>query len=273
MTGEGPRYEVTEIKVIRGTESRTITSKQQDGWELVTQEKGGLRTTMTFCRPKPKTPWRLWAALGGVGVLLVCMFAVGATLDDDSDASTADAAAASNSEQSSPQPAPEQEAEPSLSADPMICVAKPELFGASCKFGQTAIYSDTLPRQRGERKLEITVGAPVEFMPSEDAQTLYDLPLHPVSVYFPITVKNTSPELALQQSSISTEATNAEQSGRYDGIRWVSYGDVNSLGGFGELPVGESLSAKEGVTMTTLEGVEFRVSIDGMSGYTITFTR
>ncbi|WP_137872725.1 hypothetical protein [Rhodococcus sp. Q] len=269
MTGEGKRYEVTEVKAIRGTESKTIARKQQEGWELVTQDKGGLRTTMTFRRPKPKTPWQMWAAVGGVGVLLVGLLAVGALVEDDSDASTTDAAAVASAEQ----PAPEQDAEPSSATDPMICVAEQDLFGASCKFGQTAIYSDTLPRQRGERKLEITVGAPIEFTPSEDAQTLYDLSLHPVNVYFPITVKNTSPELALEHGSIFTEAKNAEQGGRYSGIRWVSDGDVDSLGGFDDLPVGESLSAKEGVSMTTLEGVELRVSIDGMSGYSITFTR
>ncbi|GBF17600.1 hypothetical protein Br6_05007 [Rhodococcus sp. Br-6] len=118
MTGEGTRYKVTEIKVIRGTESRTITSKQQEGWELVTQEKSGLRTTMTFRRPKPKIPWRLWAAFGGVGVVLAGIMIVGAVLEDDSDASTTDAVAASSAEQSSSQPDPEQEAEPSSSADP-----------------------------------------------------------------------------------------------------------------------------------------------------------
>ncbi len=65
MTGEETRYEITEIKAIRGMEAKTIASKQQEGWELVTQQQGRLRTTMTFRRPKPKNPWRLWAALGG----------------------------------------------------------------------------------------------------------------------------------------------------------------------------------------------------------------
>ncbi len=263
MTGEETRYEVTEIKAIRGTESKTITSKQQEGWELVTQQKSGLRTTMTFRRPKPKPPWRLWAALGGAGVILAGIFTLAALLEDDSDAM-----AALSAEQSSPQPAPEREAEPSSSADPMICETSP--FESSCKFGQTAIYSDTV--RSGEVKLEITVGAPVEFTPSEDAIIPYDLPLQPVSVYFPITVKNTSPELALHQSSILTQATNAEQ-GEYDGIRWVSDGDVGRLTGFGELPVGESLSVKEGWTMATLERAEYSLSIDGLSGYGIKFTR
>ncbi|UTM40102.1 hypothetical protein MX572_25995 (plasmid) [Rhodococcus pyridinivorans] len=271
MTGEETRYEITEIKAIRGTEAKTIASKQQEGWELVTQQQGRLQTTLSFRRPKPKTPWRLWAALGGAGVILAGILTVGALLEDDSDASTTAAAAASNAEQPSPQPAPEQDAEPSSSADPMICVAKPELFGASCKFGQTAIYRDTLPRQRGERKLEITVGAPVEFTPSEDAWTLYDLPLQPVNVYFPVTVKNTSPESAV--GWIFGQATNAEQ-GDTD-TKSVSDGDIESLAvsDIEGMPVGESMSVMDGWTMATLEGVEYSVSIDGMSGYSITFTR
>lgn len=267
MTGEEARYEVTEIKAIRGTEAKTITSKQQEGWELVTQQPGRLRTTLTFRRPKPKPHWRLWAALGGAGVILAGILTAGALLEDDSDASTNDTVAASSAEQSSPQPAPDREAEPSSSADPLICDASPG--GDPCKFGQTAIYSDTV--RSGEVKLEITVGAPVEFTPSEDASTLYDRPLEPVSVYFPVTVKNTSPELVV--SMIHGQATNAEQ-GETD-IEALSNGDIDSfaVGRAVGLPVGESISVKDGWTMTTLEGVEYRVKIDGLAGYSIKFTR
>ncbi|MCX5044822.1 hypothetical protein OG921_24355 [Aldersonia sp. NBC_00410] len=270
MTGEEIRYEVTEIKAIRGTEAKTITSKQQEGWELVTQQKGRLRTTMTFRRPKPKTPWRLWAALGGVAVVGVGIMTVGAILEDDSDASTTDAVAASNAEQSSPQPAPEREADPSSSADPMICDTK-QIFGDPCKFGQTAIYSDTV--RSGEVKLEITVGAPVEFTPSEDAIILYDRPLQPVSVYFPITIKNISPD-STNPTTVHTQAINAEQ-GEYGDIREVSDGDVGlrSVTSALSLPVNESLSVKEGWNMKTLEGVEYSLRIDGLAGYSIKFTR
>jgi hypothetical protein len=121
---------------------------------------------MTFRRPKPKPPWRLWAALGGAGVILAGIMTVGALTEDDTDASTTDAAAASSAEQPSPQPAPEPEAEASLSTDPMICDTRPG--GDPCKFGQTAIYSDTV--QSGDVRLEITVAPPVEFIPSRDAR-------------------------------------------------------------------------------------------------------
>ncbi|MFE5790422.1 hypothetical protein [Rhodococcus erythropolis] len=269
MTGEERRYEFTEIKAIRGTELNTITRKQQEGWDLVTQQEGRLRTTMTFRRPKPKPPWRLWASLGAAGVILAAIFTVGALLEDDSDASTTDTVAASSVERSSGQPAWERESEPSSVADPMICDARPGKD--PCKFGQTAIYSDTV--RSGDLKLEITVGAPVEFTLSENAIIAYDRPPQPVSAYFPVTVKNTSPDL-VAVSSMLTQAINAEQ-GAYGGIREVSDGDVESFAVSGaiRMPVGESLSVKEGWNMTTLEGIEYSLSIDGQAGYTVKFTR
>lgn len=114
MTDEKTRYEITEVKAIRGTETKTITSKQQDGWELVTQQQGRLRTTLTFRRPKPKTPWRLWAALGGAGVVIAGVLTVMALQEDGSDAPTTEAVATPDTEQPTPEPAPEPEAEPAI---------------------------------------------------------------------------------------------------------------------------------------------------------------
>lgn len=160
-------------------------------------------------------------------------------------------------------------ASPTPTGNPMICETGP--FEEPCKFGQTAIYSDHV--RSGDVKLEITVGAPVEFTLSKDAIIAYDLPPHPVNVYFPITVKNIAPGEP-HGTSVLSQATNAQQ-GPYDGIREVSDGDVESfaLGGVGQLRTGESLTVKEGWSMTTLEGVEYRLAIDGLAGYTVEFTR
>jgi hypothetical protein len=269
MVADQARYEVTEIKAIRGTESKTIASKQQEGWELVNRQDGLVRTTMTFRRPKPKPPWRMWAALGGVGVALVGIITVGTLTEDDNDASATDAVATSSAEQSTSQPTP--------SADPMICdTTDPWSRGGPCKFGQTAIYSDTR-RDLSEVRLEITVGAPVEFTLSEAAIMDSGQPPYPVSVYFPVTVKNISPDSTMP-ATVSTQATNAEQSkysGTYVGIQKVSDGDVGSRSVTAALnqPVGETLSVKEGWNMTTIEGVEYSLRIDGLGGYTVEFTR
>ena len=67
---------------------------------------GRLRNHLTFRRPKPKTPWRLWAALGGVGVVLAAIITIGVLQEDSNDTSTTEAATASSTELPSLEPAP-----------------------------------------------------------------------------------------------------------------------------------------------------------------------
>lgn len=267
MAGKEPRYEATEIKAIRGTESKAIANKQQDGWELVSQQQGPMRTTLSFRRPKPPTPWKMWATIGGAGIILASIITVGALMEEDSASSAAEDTATASTEQPSLAPPSGDEDDPTSSADLVLCETKPG--GDPCKFGQTAIYTDTV--RAGEVKLEITVGAPIDFTPSESATTLYDRPLQPVNVYFPVTVRNISPALAVDM--ISGRATNAEQ-GESDTMP-VSDSDIDSfaIGAAAGLPVGEAMSAKDGWSMATPEGVEYRISIDGLAGYGVKFTR
>ena len=62
--------ETKTIRVIRGMESRTVTKWESDGWELVSQTPGKLRTKFTFRRPTPKSRWLLWA-IGGAAFAIV----------------------------------------------------------------------------------------------------------------------------------------------------------------------------------------------------------
>lgn len=187
MSSKEPRYEITEIKAFPGTESKAITSKQQEGWELVSQQHGRVRTTLSFRRPKPPVPWKMWATVGGVGVILGSIITVGALLEDDAP-SAAENTATSSTEQPS---LAGLEDDPTSVPDLTVCETGP--LTRSCKFGQTAVYSDTV--RGGEVKLEITVGEPVEFTPSEAASVALDRPIQPVNVYFPITIRNLSPAL------------------------------------------------------------------------------
>lgn len=262
MTSENKRYETTEIKALRGTESKVIARKEQEGWELLAQQQGRVRTVLTFHRPKPKTSWKVWAALGGVGVVLAGIITAGVLLEDDYDSSTAEVTAPAEVEV-----APSgNEAEPAPTVDSTICETSPG--GDPCKFGQTAIYRDTV--RSGIVDLEITVGSPVEFTLSNDAIIPHGLPPRPVNVYFPVTIKSNSD---VPPSTVITKVVNAQQ-GEYDGIREVSDGDVDSFaeGRAQHLQPGESIDIKSGWSMDTLEGVEYRVSISGLSGYTIEFT-
>lgn len=266
MSSKEPRYEITEIKAFPGTESKAITSKQQEGWELVSQQHGRVRTTLSFRRQKPPVPWKMWATVGGVGVILGSIITVGALLEDDAP-SAAENTATSSTEQPS---LAGLEDDPTSVPDLTVCETGP--LTRSCKFGQTAVYSDTV--RGGEVKLEITVGEPVEFTPSEAASVALDRPIQPVNVYFPITIRNLSP--ALPESTLFlTQASNAQQPGDHGGVEELSDGDVESyaVGRAASLPAGETLSVKEGWTMATIEGAEYRIRIDGLAGYGITFTR
>lgn len=49
------QYETKVVQAIRGTESRAEAKWRKEGWELVSQSPGTLRTELTFRRVKPKT--------------------------------------------------------------------------------------------------------------------------------------------------------------------------------------------------------------------------
>lgn len=92
MADDDVQYELKTIRAIRGMEARATAKWEKDGWEFLTQTQGKLQTEITFRRPKPKTPWRLIAVLGGVLLLLAVIVIIGVSLSGgggDSAASTA----------------------------------------------------------------------------------------------------------------------------------------------------------------------------------------
>lgn len=154
---------------------------------------------------------------------------------------------------------------------PATCDAS---YSTDCVFGQTALYSDT--SREGEMRLEITVGEPVEFQPSAEARFTNNMATavdaQAVNVYFPVTIKNVSPELTRESGFVFGHATNDDQ-GEYD-VATVDDGDaVKSFLSFAPLAPGQSVELKNGWSMSTLDGVEYEVSIDGLSGHTVTFSR
>lgn len=70
MADDEVKYELKTVRTIRGTEGRTTAKWQKDGWEVVAQRQGTLRTLIDFRRPKAKTPWRRLAIVGGVVLAL-----------------------------------------------------------------------------------------------------------------------------------------------------------------------------------------------------------
>lgn len=116
MTDE-VKYEVETVKTLRGTERSAISRREQDGWELVSQDTGTLLTTLTFRRPKKPVPRLLIVAGAGVAVVLVAAIAIGAALEDPDnntavEAGPAATGAANGTTAASQSPSPAQ-AEPS----------------------------------------------------------------------------------------------------------------------------------------------------------------
>lgn len=71
MADDNVKYQHKTVQAIRGTEARSISKWETQGWELVDQTSGKLRTTLNFRKPAPKVPWIPVAVLLGVGVLIL----------------------------------------------------------------------------------------------------------------------------------------------------------------------------------------------------------
>jgi hypothetical protein len=100
------RYETKTVKVLRGTESRSISKWEAQGWELVTQDTGTARSTLTFRKAKRPVPVKA-LAIGGAAVLLVAGVITGSLLifgggDPDTAAASTSAAATSSSAEATP---------------------------------------------------------------------------------------------------------------------------------------------------------------------------
>ncbi|MCL6666917.1 DUF4839 domain-containing protein [Streptomyces panaciradicis] len=101
------KYEYKTVRAVRGTNGLVISKMQKDGWELVEEAQGTLRSTLDFRRPKKPQPWLLIGAAAAILVILAAVigiasaFSGGGAREDESDKSTARA-----SERSSATPAP-----------------------------------------------------------------------------------------------------------------------------------------------------------------------
>ncbi|MCC9192119.1 DUF4839 domain-containing protein [Arthrobacter sp. zg-Y916] len=87
MADDELQYELKTVRAIRGAEARTTAKWQKEGWEFVSQDKGTLRSEITFRRPVRKTPWRLVAVVGVVvAVLIAVAITIGAIQEGNGNA-------------------------------------------------------------------------------------------------------------------------------------------------------------------------------------------
>ncbi|MGW7261263.1 hypothetical protein [Streptomyces sp. NPDC054834] len=102
------KYEYKTVRTVRGTDGLVISKMQKDGWELVEQAQGTLRSTLNFRRPKKTQPWLLIGAAAAVLVTLAIVVGVASALsggEEKKDESGKSTAAASAKPSATPTPA------------------------------------------------------------------------------------------------------------------------------------------------------------------------
>jgi hypothetical protein len=60
------KFETKVVFAVRGFEARTRTKWENQGWDFVAQDKGGVRTKLSFRRPQPKVNWLVVSGLGAL---------------------------------------------------------------------------------------------------------------------------------------------------------------------------------------------------------------
>ncbi|WPW22483.1 DUF4839 domain-containing protein [Streptomyces sp. HNS054] len=101
------KYEYKTVQTVRGTDGLVISKMRKDGWEVVEQSQGALRSTLTFRRPKKPLPWPLVGTGAAVLAIIAVVIGTAAALSDgDEQKDEAAKPAAGASEEPSATPTP-----------------------------------------------------------------------------------------------------------------------------------------------------------------------
>ena len=125
MADDDVQYELKSVQAIRSTEARTIAKWEKLGWEFVSQDKGTLRTEITFRRAKRQLPWRLMAVAGGALAVLIAVAAAFGLFDEEPGTAAPPAPVVVETTTAAPASTPAAEATPSEEATEMTASAKP----------------------------------------------------------------------------------------------------------------------------------------------------
>lgn len=125
VTDDDVQYEHQTVKSIRGREASTIADWERRGWELHRQDKGTLRSELTFRRVKVKSKIPAWlpiAGLLGFGVLLLGSVAIAEAFQSDDNAPESKETPSETVASSTPEPtepaASEESSQQPVESDP-----------------------------------------------------------------------------------------------------------------------------------------------------------
>ncbi|MFF5701387.1 DUF4839 domain-containing protein [Streptomyces sp. NPDC012794] len=172
------RYEYKSVRALRGTDGLVISKMRKDGWQLVEQTQGGLRSTLDFRRPKKPLPRALiGAAVGGLVVLAV-VIGTAAALEDEGEekgGSNKPAAATASAE---PSTASTPSAAGSAAAEVISAENNPE-FAALLKTPDSCAQTNVDFAAKYKGRTVAFDGSIVHMAPHGDAATRYDFLLGP----------------------------------------------------------------------------------------------
>lgn len=249
---DGGRHESKSVRVIRGTESRTITKWQRAGWELESQSRASLlRSELTFRRVRPRlTRHVVTVALCGLVLAgTVTAIIVGIATEDGPES-------ASSAQQS----APAAPASPDAVPSPSEAQRKTSWHGdpLEFRFGETASFTSTTGN-RAEIPLTFTVSRPREYEPQDPSA------VEGTAAYFTVTITNRSDaetwDTAFLISRVLADETEGEKDWGFDS-GWSGH----------DIPPGQSLEFKDGWDVVGMRDLRYELDIDGLAGYTIYFT-
>jgi len=83
LNDEHVGYETKTVHAIRGREGKTRSKMEQDGWELVQQDPGALRSSLVFRRPKKPLPRNALIIGGSVAAVAVIGIIIGANTEGE----------------------------------------------------------------------------------------------------------------------------------------------------------------------------------------------
>lgn len=183
MADANVKYQHKIVQAIRGTEARSISKWESQGWELVDQTPGKLRTTLSFRKPAPKVPWLPIAALLGVGVLILATVGIASLFQgDDDEAPSATSAVSTPTPSDIPSETPYEEpgeapTESEHSAE-VITAKKNKDFAALLVGGECDEAVKTFARENAGRTIEFDGGI-ADMAPHGSYDTRYDVLITP----------------------------------------------------------------------------------------------
>ena len=125
MADDDVQYELKSVQAVRSTEARTTAKWEKLGWEFVSQDKGTLRTEITFRRAKRQLPWRLMVVAGGALAVLIAVAAAFGLFDEEPGTAAPPAPVVVDTTTAAPASTPAAEATPSEEATETTVSAKP----------------------------------------------------------------------------------------------------------------------------------------------------